>query len=159
MLPLRKFFKTVPICRFRHRIPVQDSAYSLLPSSNSCPRQCLFAASFVEFLSKSVPIRCLRRRIPASSRQCLFAASALEFLQVQVSAYSPPPPLNSCKSKSVPICRLHRRIPTSPSQCLFAASTVKFLQVQVSAYSPPPPSNSCKSKPRSPESLCCTRFP
>ena len=144
----------------------QDSDYSPLPSSN--------------FLSKSVPIRRLRRRIPA--RQCLFRRfrcripvqvsaylpppPSVEFLQdtticrfrrripVQVSAFSPPPPLNSCKS----------------SQCLFAASAVKFLQdsfaasaieflVQVSAYSPLPSSNSCKPSQRSPESLCCTRFP
>jgi hypothetical protein len=45
------------------------------------------AASVIEFLSKSVPIQRLCRRISASPSQCLFAASAVEFLQVQ--AYAP----------------------------------------------------------------------
>ena len=81
-----------------------------------------------KFNSFAVPICCLHRQIPANPSQCLFVASAVKFLQVQVSAYSPPPLSNSCKSKSVPICHLCRQIPASPSQ-------------------------------RSPESLCCMRFP
>ena len=75
--------KSVTVCRLR-RTParqclfaasvvefLQDSAYSPLPPSNSCPSQCLFTASVVEF--------------PAES-QSLFAASNVKLLQVPANA-------------------------------------------------------------------------
>ena len=115
----------MPIRRFRRRIPVQVSD-CLPPPTNSCKsksvtvrrlrqtpaRQCLFAASVVEFLSKSVPIRRFRRRIPA--RQCLFAASVVEFLSKSVPIHRFRRRI-SCR-KSEPICRLQRRTPASSSQ-------------------------------------------
>jgi len=74
----------------------------------------------IKFLSKSVHIRRLCRRI--SARQfCRFCRR----IPVQVSAYSPPPPSNSCKT-ILPLL-----LSTScPSQCLYAASVVKFLQAK-----------------------------
>jgi hypothetical protein len=146
----------VPICRFHRRIPARQ--FRRFPSQIPCPNQCLFADSAIEFLQDR--FHRFLRRIPCPS-QCLFAASVVEFQQdsftasaikflVQVSAYSPPPPSNSCKtvlplppsnslSKSVPIRHFRRRIPARqfrrfrhripcPSQCLFAASAVEFLQ-------------------------------